>query len=80
LTGGIFWAVLPFLDYETTKVIAVTSNVTTEKSSVKTRLSFVVEQYNSSQKLVRADPLQNKEFYQAVFSKVEKSIFLEENL
>jgi len=80
LTGGIFWAVLPFLDYETTKIIAVTANVTTEKNGVKARLSFVVEQYNSSQKLVRADPLQNKEFYQVVFSKVEKSIFLEENL
>ena len=47
--------------------------------AVKARMNFVANTYKK-EKLKKSVPIEDHDFYNAIFAKVDKSIFLEENL
>ena len=47
--------------------------------AVKARMNFVANSYKK-EKLKKSVPIEDGDFYNALFAKIDKSIFLEENL
>ena len=82
LTGGLWALTIPFLyagDLDLEQRIEVTANVTPLSGAVKARMNFVANTYKK-EKLKKSVPIEDHDFYNAIFAKVDKSIFLEENL
>ncbi len=62
------------------RTVRVTANITDLSGSTRVRLYFSGKEYNTKGVLVRSGENKDKEFYHKVFTQIEKSIFLEENL
>ncbi len=79
ITYGIYWL---FTDsnVNNTFTLHVTANITKVNDGIKARLNFVGHEYNVRGLLVRSGQNKNEAFYHNIFSRIDKSIFLEENI
>ena len=80
LTNGLWALTLPGAEFGITNTISVSGNVTSIEKQTRVRLNFVHEQRNKENRLVKSDAIVDPKFYREVFIKVEKSLFLEQNL
>ena len=80
LTNGLWALTLPGAEFGITNTISVSGNVTSIDKQTRVRLNFVHEQRNKENRLVKSDAIVDPKFYREVFIKIEKSLFLEQNL
>ncbi len=78
-TYGIYW-LFADTNIKNSHSLHVTANITETSNGIKTRLNFVGKEYDVKGRLVRSGMSQDKQYYLEVFTRIEKSIFLEENL
>jgi hypothetical protein len=79
ITYGFYW-LWADPNVKSTWSINVTANITETPDGIKTRLNFVGKKFDSKGHLVRAEQIQDKSYYHKFFTRIEKSIFLEENI
>ncbi|MEZ4705276.1 MAG: hypothetical protein R3A11_08845 [Bdellovibrionota bacterium] len=79
--SNAFWASLSSnnnnnFTYKKNKIIESTTNVTVFGQTTKIRVNFQEKVLNNKGEVVRVRPIEDAEFYQEFFSKVDKGLFL----
>lgn len=79
--GSRLWLAIfgsPDARWQKTNVIDATANVTEHGSQTKVRVNFQVKQLDNFGNVITVNQIQEALFYQEFFSKVSKSIFIQE--
>lgn len=81
-SGTRFWTSLfgmyPDTRWQKTNVIDATANITEFGKQTKVRVNFQIKQLDNFGNVITVSQVQNPDFYQDFFSKVSKSIFIQE--
>ena len=74
---AVFWGTFFGGTWEKGAVVEATANVSEFGKQTKVRVNFQKKIYDSVGKVTKADQIQDPEFYQEFFAKVDKGMFLQ---
>ncbi|MBI4211505.1 MAG: hypothetical protein HY540_02600, partial [Deltaproteobacteria bacterium] len=78
--GKKFWAQFwwgPWGHWEKNAVIDCTANISLFGTQSRVRLNFQMKRLNNKGEIIEVKPLEDPQFYQEFFSKVDKGIFIQ---